>query len=175
MNKIELTNFTDEEDNYELMYKWCSKKIIYKWFEQRILSKDEIKKKYKDKLLRKEQHLFFINYKGVKIGFVQIYQYHNQKYSELNKYNCFEYDIFIGEDDYLSKGIGTQVVNYINNYIYEKYNCDCIILRPFKKNIVAIKCYQKNGFWIFDEYNDTDTIGNKERIVLMIHKKESSK
>ena len=106
MNKIELTNFTDEEDNYELMYKWCSKKIIYKWFEQRILSKDEIKNKYKDKLLRKEQHLFFINYKGVKIGFVQIYQYPKDlDFPVLENYsNIYEYDIFIGDIDYVSKG-----------------------------------------------------------------------
>lgn len=174
MSKIELISFTDKEDNYELMHKWCSQEIVYKWFEQRILSKDEIRNKYKNKLLKKDQDLFFIKYDEVKIGFVQIYKYNNQKYTELNKYDCiFEYDIFIGETNYLYKGIGTQVVSYINDYIYEKYACDCIVLRPFKKNIIAIKCYQNNGFYIFDEYSDVDTVGKEEKIVLMINRKEN--
>ena len=38
MSKIDLIEFTDKKENYELMYKWCSKEFIYKWFEQRKLS-----------------------------------------------------------------------------------------------------------------------------------------
>ena len=47
MDKVELVNFIDENDTYKLVNKWCSNKFVYEWFEQRILSYDEIVKKYK--------------------------------------------------------------------------------------------------------------------------------
>ena len=50
MDKIDLIEFTDKKENYELMYKWCSQEFIYKWFEQRKLSYEEIENKYKNKI-----------------------------------------------------------------------------------------------------------------------------
>ena len=171
MNKIDLIEFTDNEDNYELMYKWCSQEFIYKWFEQRKLSYEEIENKYKNKLLANQQKLFFINYNDNKIGFVQIYKYDDEKSEALIKYDSiYEYDIFIGESEYLSKGLGAIIVNYVNNYIYEKYLCDCIVLRPFKRNERAVKCYKKCGFEIVDEYMGTDTLGNKENMMVLLNK-----
>ena len=170
MSKIKLIEFTDKKNNYELMYKWCSQEIIYEWFEQRKLSFDEIENKYKNKLLDNYQHLYFINYNDTKIGFVQIYKYDDKKSDKLKKYNSiFEYDIFIGESEYLSKGIGTKIVNYIKNFIYDNYLCDCIILRPFDRNKRAIKCYEKCGFERVDEYIGTDTLGNKEKIIVLLN------
>lgn len=169
MNKIKLIEFTDKEDNYKLMYKWCSQKFIYEWFEQRKLSLDEIEYKYKTKLLNKEQKLFLINYNEKEIGFVQIYKYNENKIKLLNSYNnIFEYDIFIGESEYISKGIGTQIIKYINNYIYNNYLCNYIILRPFENNKRAIKCYEKCGFEKIYEYIGTDTLGNNKKIIVYI-------
>ena len=54
--------------------------------------------------------------------------------------------------------------------IYEDYNADAIILRPFKRNIRAIKCYEKCRFKNIYEYVGKDTLGNKERIVGLINK-----
>ena len=47
--------------------------------------------------------------------------------------------IFIGEEEYLNKGIGKKIFDSINNIIYKKYNAYSIILRPFKRNERAIK------------------------------------
>ena len=171
MSKIDLIEFTDKKDHYELMYKWCSQEFIYKQFEQRKLSLEEIENKYKNKLLANQQHLFFINYNDNKIGFVQIYKYDDKKNDALIKYNSIiEYDIFIGESEYLSRGIGTKIVNYVNNYIYENYLCDCIVLRPFKRNKREVKCYEKCGFERMYEYIDNDTLGNKEKIIVLLNK-----
>lgn len=171
MSKIDLIEFTDKKDSYELMYKWCSQEFIYEWFEQRKLSYEEIENKYKNKLLANQQQLFFINYNDNKIGFVQIYKYDDKKSESFKKYDSiYEYDIFIGESEYLSRGIGTQIIKYVNNYIYEKYLCDCIVLRPFKRNERAVKCYEKCGFEIVDEYVGSDTLGNKEKMIVLLNK-----
>ena len=169
MSKIELIRFNDKKDNYELMYEWCSQEYIYEWFEQRKLSFEEIENKYKSKLLGNQQYLFFISYNDVKIGFVQIYKYDDKKSNKLIKYgSIFEYDIFIGDLKYLSRGIGVEAVNYVNNYIYDNYLCDCIVLRPFSRNNRAVRCYEECGFEIVDEYIGTDTLGNKEKIMVLL-------
>ena len=176
MNKISLTKFTDTKNSYELMHKWCSESFVYEWFEQRILSLTEITKKYQNKLLTKEQTLYFINYNNILIGYLQIYKYNGPIYNELIKYNnIYEYDIFIGEKEYLSKGIGSKVVAIIDNFIYQNYHADCIILRPFKRNLRAIKCYEKNNYKTIKEYIDTDTLGKEEIITVLMKPKKSPK
>ena len=60
------------------------------------------------------------------------------------------------------------IINYIDNYIFNTYSCKSIILRPFKRNIRAVKCYQKCGYKIINEYDSTDTLGNKERVLVLL-------
>ena len=169
---IELIPFEDLEENYNLMHRWCSQEFIYEWFEQRILSLEEITNKYKNKLREGEQALFFIYYDKKNIGYVQIYKYKNNMYGDLANYNnIYELDLFIGEESYISKGIGTQILNFINEYIYKTYSADCIVLRPFKRNIRAIKCYQKCNYNIIDEYDGVDSLGKPERYTVLRHNK----
>ena len=170
---ITFRKLKNNKKDLQKIYTWCQNKYVYEWFEQRKLSFSEIENKYRYKLLENKQHLFFITYNNMKIGFVQIYKYDDKKSDELINYNnIFEYDIFIGESEYLSKGIGTQIVNYVNKYIYENYFCDCIVLRPFDRNKRAIKCYEKCGFERIDEYIGTDTLGNKEKIIVLLNKQD---
>ena len=161
----------DSKDDYNMLYSWCKNPNIYEWFEQRILSLEEIAKKYKRKLEDKKQELLIIQLDNKDIGLVQLYKYEKDIDNNLlNSYkNIYEYDIFIGDENCLSKGIGSEVIKLINKKIYSEHNADAIVLRPFKRNIRAIKCYQKCGFKIIDEYNDTDTIGNKETIEVMLN------
>ena len=63
--------------------------------------------------------------------------------------------------------MGSKIVNKINERIYKTYNADAIVLRPFKRNIRAIKCYEKCGFKKVYEYVGKDTIGNDEVIIIM--------
>ena len=163
MRKIDLVKFLDDDNNYKLLHKWCSQKSIYEWFEQRLLSYDEIKDKYKNKLLKNEHDMFLITYDNNPIGYAQIYKSNDS----------YEYDLFIGEEDCQSKGIGSQVVRIINDMIFNQYGAHRIILRPFKRNVRAVKCYEKNGFRIIDEYDDKDTLGNDEKYLLMINEKNN--
>ena len=154
----------DNDNDYNMLYKWCSKKHVYEWFEQRVLSFDEIKEKYKNKLKSNKEDLFIITYNNIDIGLVQIYR---SDYYE----DSYEYDLFIGEEEYLNKGIGTEIVNKINKMIYENYNTNSIILRPFKRNQRAISCYKKCNFKVIDEYNGYDTLNNPELITVLISTK----
>ena len=168
---ISFRELKDQDSEYNMLHNWCSKKHVYEWFEQRILSLDEIEKKYKNKLESNNQALLIIEYNNIDIGLVQIYKFNNDINFNSTYNNIYEYDIFIGEEEYLSKGIGTIIVNLVNEMIYEKYNADAIILRPFKRNKRAISCYQKCGFKVVGEYNGFDTLNNPEIITILISTK----
>ena len=149
-------------NDFSKIHKWCSKKFVYEWFEQRILSYDEIVNKYTNKLNSGKQDLFIIQCDNIDVGLINL---------DIKKYNnIYEFDLFIGEE-YSSKGIGTLIVKEINKKIYSKYNADAIILRPFKRNTRAIKCYEKCDYKIIGEYNGTDTIGNPEIIMVLLNEK----
>ena len=180
MKNIELVNsfnisfrkLTQTKKDYELLYNWCKNKYVYEWFEQRSLSYEEIVNKYKNKIDNKKQDLYIIQANSKDIGLVQIYKFENDiKINDLDSFqNIYEYDLFIGEEEYLNKGIGKKIVNEINDLIYKKYNADSIILRPFKRNKRAVNCYKKCNYEIFYEYESTDTIGNKETIIVLLNK-----
>lgn len=171
---ISFRKLNDTKEDYLKLYNWCRNEYVYKWFEQRKLSYDEIINKYKFKLKNKIQDLYIIKLNDIDIGLVQIYKFNNDiKISNLNKYkNIYEYDVFIGEEKYLNKGIGKEVIKSINKIIFKKYNADAIILRVFKENIRAIKCYEKCNFKKVHEYIGTDTLGNNENIVVFINELE---
>ena len=159
----------DREEDYQQLYKWNQDKNIYEWFEQRILSLEEIKEKYKKKQKEGKQELFFIQYNHQEIGFVQIYPF--EEYELINiKDQLYEFDIFI-EEAYTSQGIGTKIINEVSKKIFLEFQTNGIVLRPFKRNIRAIKCYQKCGYQIIKEYIGLDTLGNKEIILILLKEK----
>ena len=164
---IEFRKLDDTKEDYLELYNWCQNKDVYEWFEQRKLSYDEIVNKYKNKINNKTEDVYIIILDNKDIGLVQIYMFENDIKIDTDN-NTYEYDLFIGEEEYLDKGIGTLIVNKVNDIIINKYHANSIILRPFKRNIRAIKCYEKCGFVNILEYLGKDTLGNPEVISVLI-------
>lgn len=57
-----------------------------------------------------------------------------------------EYGIFIGEENYLSKGYGTEAAELMTEYAFSHLGLHKIMLRVYAENIRAIKSYEKAGF-----------------------------
>lgn len=156
---IRLSILEDKEKNYRLLEKWCSNEEIYKCFEQRILSYDEIVKKYKNRCsINSKVPVYMIYYKDKEIGIIQ---YQNVKP------NTYELDVFIGEIDLHSKGLGEIVINLMTNYLIKFNGAKTLLLCPLKENEKAIKCYSKCGYKIKKEYKDFNTIGEEKDYVMM--------
>lgn len=166
MNNIKLVKVDNSNVDYDLLYSWCQDKNVYEWFEQRVLTKEEIINKYNNKLNNSDQTLLYIDKDNTHIGLVQFYK-SDYEYETYN--NIYEYDLFIGDVSSLSKGIGTVVVNMINKMLFDDFDADLIVLRPFKRNVRACKCYEKCSFKLIDEYDDVDTLGNKEKYCVYIN------
>ncbi len=168
---IHLRKLRNSKEDYKKLYTWCQNPFVYEWFEQRRLTYDEIVNKYKSKLKEKKQDLYIIQSNQQDIGLVQIYSFDGDlAVPLLHQYkNIYEYDLFIGESEYLNKGIGQKIINSINDMLYKKYGADAIILRPFAKNERAIKCYQKCHFEKIYEYLGKDTLGHEENILVFLN------
>jgi len=55
-------------------------------------------------------------------------------------------DLFIGEENFLDKGYGTQIVKTFLFHIFEHFNAKTVLIDPAKTNKRAIRCYEKAGF-----------------------------
>ena len=159
---IDLIELIDEDENYQLLYKWCSKEYIYLNFEQRKLSFPEIKEKYYKRTLNNSSiNTFLIRYNKVKIGLIQYQSFKN----EYGISKGIEIDIFIGEENYLHKGVGSKAINLLINKLKKENHV--FVMLPLKTNTKAINCYLKVGFKIEKELTLNDTIGNKQTYFLM--------
>lgn len=152
-----------KDTDYQMVYEWCLKPYVYEWFEQRKLSYDEIVSKYEKKMHHSNQVVCIIEYDDTPIGLLQYYP-SDMKIDDFS--NVYEYDLFIGEEEYLSKGIGNSILQNINDFLFYTLKADCIVLRPMKRNERACRSYEKNGFHKVREYIDQDTIGNTETFVV---------
>ncbi len=57
-----------------------------------------------------------------------------------------EYGIFIGEDDAIGKGYGSEACRKACDYAFSKLGLHKLILRVYAENQPAIASYEKNGF-----------------------------
>ncbi|BBJ31373.1 hypothetical protein RAS_04820 [Rickettsia asiatica] len=62
-------------------------------------------------------------------------------------------DFFLGEPEYLNKGVELLTLRtFLENFIDKQYTH--VLVDPDRKNIAAIKTYEKAGFKIIQENND---------------------
>ena len=60
-----------------------------------------------------------------------------------------ELGIFIGDEDYLSKGYGSEAIKLLLDYAFNYVNLNNIMLKVFELNKRAMKAYEKCGFKVF--------------------------
>lgn len=84
---------------------------------------------------------------------------------------CAEYGIFIGEDDAVGKGYGTQAARLALAYAFEKLKLQSVFLRVFADNISARRSYEKVGFELLEEKQEEIMIDGTKRTMVFYRKK----
>lgn len=82
--------------------------------------------------------------------------------------NKAEYGIFIGEDDALGKGYGTECAKLAVKYAFEELKIHKLMLRVFSDNINAIKSYENAGFIKEAYLKDEVFIDNVYRDIILM-------
>jgi RimJ/RimL family protein N-acetyltransferase len=121
-----------------------------------------------------------------KNGSYLLIEYENEVIGSISFANCYdkhpfsELDIWLKSLKYTGKGIGTEAIESVVEFVNTHYQIDTFIIRPWIKNSNAIKAYKKAGFSefniellrdfysdeSFDEYGDGD-YGVDETVNLM--------
>ncbi len=153
------------ETHFILLLKWLEAPHVKQWWDQNInYNEKSIEEKYSSyvngyKLKNGEKKAIsaFIIYLDDKpIGYIQLYNTYdflrNKPLANLSK-SLGAIDFYIGEEEYLGKGIGSAILREFN---YQNY--DYILVDPDKDNYAAIKTYEKAGFKKIEEQFDTNEV-----------------
>ena len=80
-----------------------------------------------------------------------------------------ELGIFIGEENHLSRGYGSEAIMLILNYGFNFLNLNNIMLRVFDYNERARKAYKKCGFKEFGVWKDSHYAGGQYHDVIYMN------
>ena len=133
-----------------LLLKWLTNQTVLEFWEGKsaIFDLNRIKQDFYDK--NNQIIRTIIIYQGVPIGYCQMYIVDKQTAKEydykLNKKIVYGVDQFIGEPEFWGKGIGTNFMKLVVEYLFNHKGADAVILDPHTNNQRAIRCYQKVGF-----------------------------
>lgn len=161
------------ESHFPFLLKWLEAPHVKAWWDQDVKWTPElIQEKYgnyvkghkrlklKDQVIEKPMHAFIISLDDTPIGYIQIYNaYDFPRAKPLmglpEKLAAF--DILIGEQNYLAKGIGSQALRqFLDNFCDNSYTH--VFADPDIDNKAAIKTYENAGFKRGTEDADTGKV-----------------
>jgi len=144
-------------DDIALFIKWIEKEYIYKWL---CPDGDSEKEAWIDEVVNRSEKYpflthFIIYYKEQKIGFCLYADAYflQDLYGKIDEEKCFyEIGYFIGEEEFLNKGITKIVIKKLEEKIIE-IGGKGIFSDPSDENTFSVKALLSNGFV---KYKDND-------------------
>lgn len=162
-----------KEDDLEIIHKWFLSDHIIKWYSKKKWSLAEVRNKYIPRILGEAPtSCFLILFEEKPIGQIQMYKIDD--YPEYKKIiqisdNAAGVDLFIGEKDFLHKGLGSVIIKkFLKDFVFAQLAVDICIMGPDPNNIAAIKAYQKAGFSHFKTIFNQEE--NEEEYLMKITK-----
>ncbi len=161
-----------QETDLELMYQWLNEAHVHRWWGQDGTSREEIIKQYMPVINGVEPTMGFIcSYDGEVIGYVQAYKVNDypEYVGQLDlKENAAGMDLFIGNKEYVGKGLGTQIIKkFTRDIVFTLYpNVTSCIADPAVENIASVKAFQNAGFTYLKDSYDRQT-GEKEVLLIL--------
>jgi aminoglycoside 6'-N-acetyltransferase len=150
------------------MLKWLQSPHVKKWWDRDLTYTPQlVKEKYGSYVKGYKQvggatkriSAYIICTNGRPVGYIQIYKlsdFPGHKIPNNWPENLGGFDVFIGEKEYIGKGIGSEVVTKFLKLYGGEYSC--IFADPDLGNIAAIKAYEKAGFKKVSEQKDTNEV-----------------
>lgn len=120
--------------------RWRNSDFVRKRFLYRALFTAESHNNWmKTQVETKKVYQFIINCDGKDVGSIYL-----RDVDLVNR--KAEYGVFIGEEDYLGKGVGKAATKLILDFAFAQLKLHKVYLRVLSDNIGAIKSYESSGF-----------------------------
>ncbi len=125
-------------DDFPLLLEWLSKEHVMQWWNDGDDTLEKVMRHYGQKDDAARFILVEVEEGSEKsIGYFQYY---------LVPDDSIGIDQFIGEEDYLNRGVGEKTIRMFIDLIMQQRKPSNIIVDPSPDNKRAIKCYEKVGF-----------------------------
>ncbi len=134
-----------KESDFQLIYTWIQQPHIKQWWSDPE-EWDQFVAKYQQKITSEYRGCFIILSDTTPIGYIQWYNANKFPEWPHEPEGTYGMDLFIGNPDFLGKGLGTEIVKLFTQMLFKKPAVKRIIINPDVNNLAAIRCYQKAGF-----------------------------
>ncbi len=140
-------------DDLPLMHRWLHTPHVRDWWDEDggPPAYETVVEKYTPAIRGEEPtDAYLICYDGQPIGYIQTYLI--RAYPEYAAAIAVEddaagVDLFIGEADYLHKGLGSHILRaFLREIVFGASNAGSYIIGPSVRNTSAIRAYEKAGF-----------------------------
>ena len=139
----------------ELMHRWLNAPDVRRWWYAEGNSYAEIEEHYLPAIEGREATKpFLILHRDDPIGYVQSYRISaedDETYASLvDVERSAGVDLFIGEPQYLHRGLGRHVIRrFLSEHVFIDPGVEVCVIGPEPKNVAAIRAYEKAGFRFF--------------------------
>lgn len=163
-----------KKTHFPLLLKWLKTPHVQTWWSKsNAWTPAEVEEKYGTyldgyKLVgdeRKPMHAYIINVNDIPVGYIQYYNvrdfFREYDYS-MNDLppSCAGFDWYLGEPDYVGKGIGTKALQlFLDTIVLKTFHA--VFIDANTTNVSAIRVYEKVGFKKL-------TLMNNGTIILML-------
>ncbi|MFJ7827391.1 GNAT family N-acetyltransferase [Psychrobacillus sp. NPDC096623] len=158
IHKSDLTIRAMSERDYPYMAKWLNDDLVIEYYGPS-LTLEQVIAKYGPRI--NGEHYVkpcIVEYRDKPIAYMQYYRTPKEQskfYGYPKEESIFGIDQFIGEPKLWSKGLGTQMISALLEFLSSKLDVSKVVLDVKRTNLQAIKCYKKCGFLIVKELEDT--------------------
>lgn len=139
--------------------------VLNNFIDQSLITKESHIKYFKSRIEPGMVKQFIIICDGTDIGTVFL------RDIDLDKKTA-EGGTFIGEKDYLGKGISAISMKKLIEYAFNELKLEKIIVRILERNIPSIKMCKRAGYVMEDYFEMVDVNDKKEKVVFMSITKE---
>lgn len=165
-----------EEVHFSLIHQWFNNPHVQAFYSLRSWTLEDVAKKLMPHIRHEKQiHGFIIFVNTIPVGYVQYcpvkdHPWEDQELPENIAQEAAGMDLFIGEEKYLGKGLGQEIVLcFLENYIWPYYQY-CIV-DPDVRNESSIRLFQKCGFIKHKVISTADALKRRVQLQLFIKKK----
>lgn len=142
------------EDDLPLVQRWLNTPHVSEWWSldgSHHPSLEEVSAKYSPRLTEKEPvDCYIIGFSNKPIGMIQacnLDDYPAEKKTFGVAGRCISIDLFIGEEDYVHRGLGADIIRcFLKDVVFADPAVDHAVIDPQVENIIAIRAYEKAGF-----------------------------
>lgn len=155
-----MISFRDlQSDDLALLYKWLMTPHVRKWWDSDVnWDLEKVGEKYGERINNAAIKAYIVIFDNKEIGYMQIYDAYKFPRSkpllDLPK-SLAGFDIFIGEEDFLNKGLGAEI---LKDFIEKHCDYDYIFVDPDCNNDAAINAYKKAGFQELETQQDVNEL-----------------